>query len=115
MLKNSELILHFFTGKKKKVLKEKELCNGPSKLCMSLNITKEGCNKIDMTNSEVMWIESDENVANIEFVTTSRIGIESAGEEWANKPLRFYILGNEFVSKRDKVAEKIILDRLECN
>lgn len=58
-----------------------------------------------------MWIEDDFQEQNIQIVTTSRIGIDSAGEEWASKPLRFYILGNANVSKRDKIVEQIIIDR----
>lgn len=83
-----------------------ELCNGPSKLCISMNITKQDCNKVNMCESEMFWLEVDpEFENNIQIVRTSRIGIQSAGAEWANKPLRFYIFQNPCVSKRDKKAE----------
>lgn len=99
------------TVKTKKMLKTNELCNGPSKLCMSLNINKDQCNKLDLSNNEELWIEYDALENDVQIVTSSRVGIESAGEEWANKPLRFYVLGNPSVSKRDKIVEKIILER----
>ncbi|XP_060534802.1 DNA-3-methyladenine glycosylase-like [Cylas formicarius] len=88
-------------------LKVDELCNGPSKLCISLNITKIECNKLDLTQSDTLWLEHDPEFSarNIQVVKTSRIGIASAGEEWSKKPLRFYILGNPSVSKRDKNLE----------
>lgn len=90
----------------KSPLKEKDLCNGPSKLCISLNIIKSNCNKIDLTESEVLWLEDDgEKIEEKNIVISTRIGIGSAGEEWVGKPLRFYVLGNPNVSKRDKKAE----------
>ncbi|XP_018328288.1 DNA-3-methyladenine glycosylase isoform X2 [Agrilus planipennis] len=74
----------------------KDLCNGPSKLCMTFGITKDLFNKVDICDSELLWVEDDLSF-NDEFkvVKTSRIGIESAGIEWSKKPLRFYILGNK--------------------
>lgn len=102
----------FVLAKTKKKLKVNELCNGPSKLCKSLNITKILCNKLDLCNNDELWIENDDYDEEINIVTSSRIGIESAGEEWANKPLRFYILGNSSVSKKDKTVESMILNRI---
>ncbi|KAL7633284.1 UNVERIFIED_CONTAM: hypothetical protein RMT77_016389 [Armadillidium vulgare] len=90
-----------------KQLKVKELCNGPSKLCRSLNITKESCNKVNMINSDIFWLENGVDVPEEEIVVSKRVGIESAGEEWANKLLRFYIIDNTCVSVRDKVKEEL--------
>ncbi|KAJ9581250.1 hypothetical protein L9F63_023576 [Diploptera punctata] len=96
---------------KAKDLKTQELCNGPAKLCISFNITKEICSEQDLTVWDGMWIEEDEVSVNpCNIVTSHRIGIDSVGIEWASKPLRFYILGNTSVSKRDKVKEKDILE-----
>lgn len=87
-------------------MKITELCNGPSKLCISLNITKDNCNKLDLSQNDLLWLEFDpEFKDNIQIVRTSRIGIKSAGVDWASKPLRFYIFKNLYVSKRDKQAE----------
>ena len=91
---------------KSKALKEHELCNGPSKLCMSLNIAKENCNKLDLCENDELWIEQGEDYQDHGIVETSRIGIDSVGEEWAKKPLKFYVIDNNCVSKRDKEAEK---------
>lgn len=90
-----------------KIIKDIELCNGPSKLCMSLNINKEYCNKLDLCENNSLWLESCEEVEDFDIVNAKRIGIDSAGEEWAQKPLRFYIWGNPNVSKRDREAEKM--------
>lgn len=76
---------------------------------MSLDIRKENCNKIDLVDSDILWLEIDPDFAeDITVVQTSRIGIGSAAEEWIKKPLRFYILGCANVSKRDKQAERSI-------
>ncbi|XP_032454055.1 DNA-3-methyladenine glycosylase isoform X4 [Nasonia vitripennis] len=91
-----------------KDFKVHDLCNGPSKLCMALDI-KKGHTKYSMCSWKGMWIEEDPKKEEIKIVNCSRIGIDSAGVEWASKPLRFYILGNESVSKRDKKAESSFL------
>lgn len=97
--------------KHSKRLKDTELCNGPSKLCIAMNITKNNCNKINMCESDELYVEKDPDYDDSDkrIVKTSRIGIASAGEEWAKKPLRFYILNNNFVSKRDKTAERDLI------
>ncbi|KAJ8925042.1 hypothetical protein NQ315_001213, partial [Exocentrus adspersus] len=94
----------------KNAIQPPKLCDGPSKLCISMNITKESMNKLDLTDlsNDTMWLEDDPDFDRdgMKIVCTSRIGIASAGVEWATKPLRFYILHNDSVSKRDKAAEE---------
>lgn len=92
-----------------KSLKDIDLCNGPSKLCISMDIHKDNCNKLNLCDNDLLWLESSPNFnETLNIVTAKRIGIDSAGEEWANKPLRFYIFGNPHVSKRNRTAEKLI-------
>lgn len=95
---------HMRKIRSQKTLKEKDLCNGPSKLCQALKISKDKFNKVDMTSSDEIWLEDGEDLPGTNIVTGARINIDYA-EEWAQKPLRFYILGNKSVSKRDKAAE----------
>jgi len=79
----------------RKKLQAHDLCNGPAKLCMSFSITKSLCNEQDLTVWDGMWIEEDESEEEaLHIVTSHRIGIDSAGTEWALKPFRFYLLGN---------------------
>ncbi|KAK7791150.1 hypothetical protein R5R35_008582 [Gryllus longicercus] len=90
-------------------IKPHELCNGPGKLCISLCIDEKSCNMQDLSSWGGMWIESDsegEQICSGGWVTSTRIGIDSAGPEWALKPLRFYIFGNNSVSKRDRKREQ---------
>lgn len=92
-------------------LKNFELCNGPSKLCQALCIEKDNLNKEDMAISTKFWLEDDKGCCKEDrtIVTSTRIGIDSYGSEWALKPLRFYILGNKCVSVKDKKTEAELL------
>lgn len=73
-----------------------------------MNISKSSCNKLNMCECEELYVEVDPGYADsaVKVIKTSRIGIDSVGEEWARKPLRFYIFNNACVSKRDKIAER---------
>ncbi|XP_076764807.1 putative 3-methyladenine DNA glycosylase [Xylocopa sonorina] len=86
-----------------KNLKTYELCNGPSKLCIAFQLTKNH-SKYSLCSWKGLWIEDDE-VEDLNVVKCRRIGIDNYGEEWTNKPLRYYIYGNKAVSKRNKEAE----------
>lgn len=89
-----------------KILKEKELCNGPSKLCQALDIQR--CfDRRDLATDTEVWLERDpeqEIVCAGEVVSAPRIGVESHGE-WATKPLRFYFRGHPCVSVLNRDAE----------
>lgn len=86
-----------------KPLKDKELCNGPSKLCQAFAIEK--CfDRQDLANDQSTWLEAGPEILKGDIVSCARIGISNAGE-WARKPLRFYIKDNNFVSVRDKTAK----------
>lgn len=92
-------------------LKEKELCNGPSKLCQALDILR--CfDRRDLSSDPEVWLESIANTHPIEaqhIVTAPRIGVESHGE-WAKKPLRFYLRGHPCVSVVNKESERESLE-----
>ncbi|KAM7387072.1 hypothetical protein PAMA_009613 [Pampus argenteus] len=96
-------------------LKDKELCNGPSKLCQALNIAR--CfDRRDLASDAEVWLERDPstNPADpYDVVAASRIGIESHGE-WAKKPLRFYLRGHPCVSVVNKEAERLV-SAFNCN
>ncbi|XP_008213416.1 probable DNA-3-methyladenine glycosylase isoform X2 [Nasonia vitripennis] len=87
-----------------KELKTHELCNGPSKICMALQLEKQH-SKYSMCSWKELWLEDDGTKEEIKIVECPRIGIESSGVEWSQKPLRYYIYGHKCVSKRDKKAE----------
>jgi DNA-3-methyladenine glycosylase len=62
--------------------------DGPGKLTRALGIGKSFYGE-DLTTSERIWIE-DTGLAPL-VKTTRRIGINYAGEEWKNKPWRYYL------------------------
>lgn len=90
-----------------KQLKDKELCNGPSKLCQALDIPR--CfDRRDLASDPEVWLEFDASATPVEpqpIIAAPRIGIESHGE-WAKKPLRFYLRGHPCVSVVNKAAER---------
>uniref|UniRef100_A0A671Q6T0 DNA-3-methyladenine glycosylase n=1 Tax=Sinocyclocheilus anshuiensis TaxID=1608454 RepID=A0A671Q6T0_9TELE len=90
-----------------KILQEKELCNGPSKLCQALDIQR--CfDRRDLATDTEVWLERDperETVCAGEVVSAPWIGVESHGE-WATKPLRFYLRGHPCVSLLNRDAER---------
>ncbi|MEG6617061.1 DNA-3-methyladenine glycosylase [Peptococcaceae bacterium 1198_IL3148] len=69
-----------------------DLCSGPAKLVQAMGITKEH-NGSDLTQGPIT-IYAGHRVKDI--VTTTRIGIK----EGAELPLRFYIAGNKYISKK---------------
>lgn len=76
-------------------VKAVNLTNGPSKLCMAMGISKTQ-NKTDLT-APPLYIEDASLVPQDNIVETTRIGVDYSGE-WKNKPWRFYIRNDRFVS-----------------
>ncbi len=73
----------------------KDLCSGPGKLVIALELKKEH-NKIDLTESKNLYLcQSDSQSQNSQIVKTKRIGISKG----INLPHRFYIKDNKFISK----------------
>ncbi len=77
----------------------RNLANGPSRLCMAMELTRKQ-NGADLCVPP-FHIDVGEIVREEKIVATTRIGIDYAGE-WKNKPWRFYIKDNVFVSVRAK-------------
>jgi DNA-3-methyladenine glycosylase len=75
-----------------------KLTNGPGKLCQALKIDKK-LNNSDLTGSP-LWLEDGGVKINPrEIVAAKRIGVDYAGK-YKNKPWRFYLKGNGFISKK---------------
>lgn len=92
-------------GTTSRVLKDRELCSGPSKLCQALAINKS-FDQRDLAQDEAIWLERGPlEPSEPAVVTAARVGIGYAGE-WARKPLRFYVRGSPWVSVVDRVAEQ---------
>jgi len=70
---------------------------GPGLLCRAMGIDRS-LNRHDLLSDDFFVAEPDRKEA-FEIVTRPRIGVAYAGE-WAARPLRYYIAGNRYVSKK---------------
>ncbi len=64
--------------------------DGPGKLTKALNIDKS-FNKERCDPVSGLWMERNSMLSEVQYDITPRIGVDSAGREWADKPLRFVI------------------------
>ena len=72
----------------------RNLTSGPGRLCQTFRITRARDNDCDLTSdASPLWI-ADSGCRVREVVTTPRVGIVKA----ADKPLRYVVGGNRFVS-----------------
>lgn len=76
---------------------DKNLTSGPGKLCIALDIDRR-FNNADLTENEI-WIEEGEKFSTENIACGKRIGIDYA-EEYAEKPWRFWVKDNPFVSRK---------------
>ncbi|MFZ0064008.1 MAG: DNA-3-methyladenine glycosylase, partial [Pyrinomonadaceae bacterium] len=75
---------------------DSNLTKGPGKLCMAMGIDRR-LDGEDLLGSQV-WLEDRPPVRRSQINAGPRIGIDYAGE-WINKPWRFWIKDNPFVSR----------------
>ncbi len=71
--------------------------NGPGLLCRALGVDRR-LNGHDLV-SDNLFLAAPRRREPFEVVIRPRIGVDYAGE-WAERPLRFYIGGNPFVSRK---------------
>lgn len=97
-----ELMAKSRYGKKLDQLKNKELIgltNGPGKLCQSMNISLKD-NGIDLCGDKLFIAKNKKmDKSKLQIVATTRINIDYA-EEAALYPYRYYIKGNQYVSRK---------------
>ena len=80
-------------------LKKSEIVsNGPGKLCRYLNIERS-LNGLGLQKENRLWLEYFETQKEIEVISSTRIGIGYANEADQQKPWRFLMKDNRFVSK----------------
>ncbi len=75
---------------------DKNLTNGPGKLCIALGIDRT-LDNADLLGKRV-WIEAGPNLPARKIASGPRVGIDYA-EEWVGKPWRFWVRDNSFVSR----------------
>lgn len=75
---------------------DKNLTSGPGKLTIAFDIDRS-MNGEDLLGGRV-WLEDYKTFSNDEVATGKRIGIDYAAE-YAEKPWRFWVRGNQYVSR----------------
>ncbi len=97
-LENIELM-----RRRRMVSRDKDLANGPGKLCEALQIDKSQ-DRLSLRSKEI-FIEDATSVSSKQIVATPRIGVDYA-EHAAGWPLRFFIRESPFISgaKKQNVA-----------
>ena len=75
---------------------DKNLTSGPGKLCIALGIDKT-FNNADLLGDKI-WVEDFNTFSTDQIICGKRIGIDYA-EEFADKPWRFWVKDNPFVSR----------------
>lgn len=78
-------------------MKDQNLTSGPGKLCIAFGIDKS-FNGEDLLGERI-WLEDYRTVSVEEISSGKRIGIDYA-QEFAEKPWRFWVKGNRFVSRK---------------
>lgn len=82
-------------ARRKKAKKLTDLTSGPGRLCMALGIDRS-LNGVDLCKKGPLYAEDGDGEAH-EVVSDRRIGVDYAAE-YRDKPWRFYIKNNPFVS-----------------
>jgi DNA-3-methyladenine glycosylase len=72
------------------------LTSGPGKLCIALGIDRR-LDRADLLGERI-WLEEGRRVRAADIAAGSRVGIDYA-EAWVDRPWRFWIRGNPFVSR----------------
>ena len=70
---------------------------GPGLLCRAMGIDRT-LNGHDLLSDD-LFIAAPDRQEPFEVVARPRVGVDYAGE-WAARPLRFYIRGNPYVSRK---------------
>lgn len=78
-------------------MKDRNLTSGPGKLCIAFGIDR-GFNGEDLSDDRI-WLEDYKSFSKSQIAVGKRIGIDYAGED-AEKPWRFWVEDNPFVSKK---------------
>lgn len=82
---------------RRQIHSDHQLTNGPGKLCIALGIDRS-LDRADLTGNMV-WLEQGQPIRSSKIASGPRVGIDYA-EQWIDKPWRFWIKDNPFVSRR---------------
>lgn len=77
-------------------MKDQNLTSGPGKLCIAFGLDRN-YNGQDLLEEKI-WVEEGSSIAKTQIASGKRVGIDYA-QEFAEKPWRFWIKDNKYVSK----------------
>ena len=78
---------------------DSRLHSGPARLTQALAIDRQ-MDGHDLTSAVELWLSAGEGLRRTESVASGpRIGVDYAGEDWAGRPYRFWLVGNKSVSR----------------
>ncbi len=81
-----------------KALRDRDLTNGPGKLCMAMGIDRSlDGNPLDSRDLFITGRQTP--VSESDIAVSARVGVDYAGEA-THWPLRFFLRGNEYVSRK---------------
>jgi DNA-3-methyladenine glycosylase len=75
---------------------DRGLTSGPGKLCIALGIDRR-LDRADLLGNRI-WLEDGRRIASSAIASGPRVGIDYA-QEWVERPWRFWIRDNPFVSR----------------
>ena len=77
---------------------DRNLTNGPGKLCQALAIDKT-LNDWDLSRRQALWLEPGPSLPDAAIAAGPRIGIDYAAPKDREAPWRFWVKDNRFVSR----------------
>lgn len=78
---------------------DSQLTNGPAKLAQALKIDKS-LNETNLCQPDgVIWLEDAPAIESVQVAAGPRIGLGKTPEPWFSMPWRYWIAGNQHVSK----------------
>lgn len=85
------------------VERDRDLCSGPAKLCQSLAIDR-GLDGVDLLAGGVgsgagLWLERGSLGGEMEVASGPRIGLSERAGAWRDRAWRWWLSGNEHVSR----------------
>lgn len=74
------------------------LCAGPARLCQAFAVDRQ-FDGHDLTAGEELWLAAAPAAAQEAVSSGTRVGVDYAGDGWADRPWRFWLAGNPSVSR----------------
>ena len=74
------------------------LCAGPARLCQAFAVDRR-FDGHDLTTGQELWLAEAAGPLAQAVNSGTRIGVDYAGEGWADRPWRFWLAGNPSVSR----------------